>query len=173
LTTAIRNFGRMAAFVLLAGFLSTNSANEKGCQTDRIALITRFSVLEDPDRSLTIEQVNEPLYADRFRPNVDGRTNFGISRSAFWLRIEPIMPPECKHGWLLAFSWPLLDAIDFYWHDNKGWQRITTGARYPYASRQVDFHNFMFRVPDLSDNYAPYFIRVAGDNPLFMEMRLL
>jgi len=40
------------------------AANEKGCQTDRIVLTTRFSDLEDPERSLTIEHVNEQIYAD-------------------------------------------------------------------------------------------------------------
>ncbi len=170
---AVHRVGLVAAFILLSGILGTGQANEKGCKADRILLTTNFSVLEDPDRSLTIEQVNGPVYADRFRSNANGRTNFGISRSAFWFRIKPRLPTECKDGWLLALSWPLLDSIDFYWHENKRWQRITTGARHPYASRQVDFQNFMFHFPDLSNDHPPYFIRVAGENPLFMEMRLL
>ncbi len=163
----------IVAFVILAAFLSTGHTNENGCRNDRILLTTQFSILEDPNRALTIEQVSRPVHADRFRSNTAGRTNFGISRSAFWFRIAPMSPPECKDGWLLALSWPLLDSIEFYWYENEHWQRITTGARYPYASRQVDFNNFMFRIPDLSNDHPPYFIRVAGDNPLFMEMRLL
>ncbi len=172
-SATLRNVGHMAAFILLAGFLNTSQTNEKECRLDQILLTTQLFVLEDPSRSLTIEQVNESQHTDRFRPNLNGRTNFGISRSAFWFRIAPRLPLACQYGWLLALTWPLLDSIDFYWHEDAHWQRITTGARHPYASRQIDFHNFMFRFPDLSVDHAPYFIRVVGDNPLFMEMRLL
>jgi signal transduction histidine kinase len=166
-------FSRIIFFIIIANSLNSVAANEIKCPLNRIILSDQFSILEDPTRSLTIEQVNKPHYASQFKANDNAQTNFGISHSAFWFRIKPMMPPDCTQDWLLAIRWPLLDSINFYWHTNSHWESITTGAKYPYSSRQIDFHTYMFRLPDLSAEHPAYFVRVAGDNPLFMGMRLL
>ncbi|MEE9356673.1 MAG: 7TM diverse intracellular signaling domain-containing protein [Methylococcaceae bacterium] len=157
---------------MLVGWLIEGTVDAKGCPTDPIILTTQFSVLEDPGRTLTIEKVSQPDVANRFRPNVDGRNNFGMSRSAFWIRIKPMMPPGCSQGWLLAIAWPLLGNVEFYWPENAHWAKITTGAQYPYHSRDVDHQYYVFRLPDLSDDRPPFFMRVAGDNPLLMAVGL-
>ena len=135
-------------------------------------MTTQFSVLEDPSRVLTIEQVNEADIADRFRPNIDGRNNFGMSHSAFWIRVKPMMPRDCSQDWLLAIAWPLLDSVDFFWPGKTHWTKISTGAQHPYHSRDVDHQYYVFRLPDLSDDRPPFFMRVAGNNPLLMAMGL-
>jgi signal transduction histidine kinase len=157
---------------MLVGCLIASPVNAKDCPADPILLTTQFSVLEDPGRALTINQVNEANVADRFRPNIDGRNNFGMSRSAFWIRIKPIMPPACSQDWLLVIAWPLLDSVEFFWSENTHWEKITTGARYPYRSRDVDHHYYVFRLADLSNDRPPFFVRVAGDNPMLMAMSL-
>jgi signal transduction histidine kinase len=157
---------------MLVGCLIVVPAAAKDCPADPIVLTTQFSVLEDPGQILTIETVNEPDVADRFRPSVNGSNNFGISHSAYWIRIKPMMPPDCSHNWLLMIAWPLLGSIDFYWPEETHWAKITTGAQYPYHSRDVDHQYYVFRLPDLSDDRPPFFIRVAGDNPLLMAMSL-
>jgi signal transduction histidine kinase len=95
-----------------------------------------------------------------------------MSRSAFWIRIKPIMPPACSQDWLLVIAWPLLDSVEFFWSENTHWEKIITGARYPYRSRDVDHHYYVFRLADLSNDRPPFFVRVAGDNPMLMAMSL-
>ncbi|MEE9397346.1 MAG: 7TM diverse intracellular signaling domain-containing protein, partial [Methylococcales bacterium] len=139
---------------------------------DPIVLTTQFSVLEDPGRALTIEKVNEPDVAEQFRPNIEGRNNFGMSRSAFWIRIKPMMPPDCGQDWLLALAWPLLGSVDFFWPEDTHWEKITTGAQYPYHSRDVDHQYYVFHLPNLSTDSPPFFMRVAGDNPMLIALSL-
>ena len=157
---------------MLVGCLITVPVVAKDCPADPIVLTTQFSVLEDPSKILTIEKVNEPDVADRFQPSIDGSNNFGMSHSAFWIRIKPMMPPDCSYNWLLVVAWPLLGSIDFYLSEETHWTKITTGAQYPYHSRDVDHQYYVFRLSDLSDDRPPFFIRVAGDNPLLMAMSL-
>lgn len=157
---------------MLVRCLIAGPVDAKDCPTDPILLTTQFSILEDPGRTLTIEQVYKTDVADRFRPNFDGRTNLGMSRSAFWIRIKPMMPPDCSLGWLLAIAWPLLDSVEFFWPENTHWAKITTGARYPYFSRDVDHQYYVFRLADLSADRPPFFVRLSGDNPMLMAMTL-
>ena len=157
---------------MLVGCLIADLADAKGCPPDPIVLTTQFSILEDPSRALTIEKVNEPDIADRFRPNIEGRNNFGMSRSAFWVRIKPMMPSDCSQDWLLALAWPLLGSIEFFWPEDTRWEKITTGAQYPYLSRDVDHHYYVFRLADLSADRPPFFMRVTGDNPMLIALTL-
>ncbi|MEE9354081.1 MAG: 7TM diverse intracellular signaling domain-containing protein [Methylococcaceae bacterium] len=154
------------------GCLITNPASANDCPADPIVLTTQFSFLEDPSRALTIGKVSEPDVADRFQPNIDGRNNFGISHSAFWIRIQPMMPSDCSQDWLLAIAWLLLGSVEFFWPEDTHWEKITTGAQYPYRSRDVDHHYYVFRLADLSADRPPFFIRVVGENPLLMAMSL-
>ena len=166
-------FSQITVFIITIAWLNTAIASDIKCPISRVILSNQLSILEDPAHSLTIDQVNQLDNASQFRSNSQAQTNFGMSDSAFWFRIEPMMGTDCSLDWLLAVRWPLIDNIDFYWHENGKWQRVTTGAKHPYASRQINFHTYMFRLPDLSVDHSPYFVRVAGDNPLFMGMRML
>jgi hypothetical protein len=95
-------FSRMATFIIVVSWASTALADDIKCPISRVLLTNQLSTLEDPTHSLTIEQVNQPHYLSQFKPNTEAKTNFGMSRSAFWFRIDPTMAPECALDWVLA-----------------------------------------------------------------------
>jgi hypothetical protein len=72
--------------------------------------------LEDPTARLTVEDVAQASQQARFRAaRSDGpAANFGLTRSAIWLRIALQAPPGADPDWLLELAYPPLDRLELY-----------------------------------------------------------
>ncbi|MEO5349069.1 MAG: response regulator [Magnetococcus sp. YQC-3] len=96
-------------------------------------------LLEDPDRSLTLADLTQPANAARFQPG--GRvTSQGITRSAWWVRLEVTNPTDRPIAWLLQALNPLVDYLDLYHlpgeHPVEAWQM---GDHRPFSARPIPF----------------------------------
>lgn len=80
-------FSRIATLIIAVGWINTVVVDDIKYPVSRVILTDQFSVLET-HRSLTVDQVIKPNYAAQFRPNTKAQTNFGMSKSAFWFRID-------------------------------------------------------------------------------------
>jgi hypothetical protein len=47
-----------------------------------------LDILEDPKRKLTIEDMNDPYWSNKFEKSLQDTHNFGFSKSSFWIRVR-------------------------------------------------------------------------------------
>lgn len=109
---------------------------------------SHYSYLEDPDGSLTLQQILEPQTAQRFKPLESGdEPNFGYSRSSFWLQVPLQVHGHRSSNWMLELPFPTLDQIDLFLvekRNGKLLQHYRAGDRQPFAERPYPHRNFVF-----------------------------
>ncbi len=109
----------------------------------RVALGDRVQVLADPQRNLTLTQL---LYAKQpWRRSRDQILNFSFSGAAYWVRFNLGNPSAKRVTRVLEAAMPLHDYFDVYLVDgDRILSHVATGDRRPFASRPVNYRNFLF-----------------------------
>ncbi|HYF41747.1 MAG TPA: 7TM-DISM domain-containing protein, partial [Ramlibacter sp.] len=122
-----------------------------------------FDVLEDPAGNLAFADLQRPDVQGRFRPlPVSGPgPNFGLSRSAYWLRVTLRPSREGAGDWLLEVAYPPLDQVDVHLAGPGGVQHHAGGDRFEFASRAIAHRNHVF----------PLRLQAAGEHTLYLRVR--
>ena len=94
----------LALLPLLAGAAAASSPVLLDDPAGSYPLAGRLEVLEDPGRSLTLDDVRSPEVAARFTDARDAVPNFGLSSSAYWVRARLRATRTAPDGYLLAHS---------------------------------------------------------------------
>ena len=142
---------------------------------DRYHLGPALHVLEDPSRGLDLEDVLQPEQQARFRPvaSAGPAANFGLSRSAIWLRVQLWSPPDTDPRWLLELAYPPLDRVQvFSPAPQGGWQRQVAGDLQPFASRPVVHRNHVLPVWLPPGQGATVYLRLTSQGTLAAPLRL-
>jgi signal transduction histidine kinase/CheY-like chemotaxis protein len=134
-----------------------------------------MEVLEDADRSLTIEQAASTALAGRYGPPPKGHFNFGFTSSALWFRFTIVEPSTNSVGgkhsplWIFDQGWQLYDTIHLYVPRSEaegGWQVYAAGRLLSVPGKQEKRH---FQLPpDLNDPVTCY-VRITGIRPLMVD----
>ena len=83
----------------------------------------------------------------RFMPASQRGTNFGFSRSAWWVRIELVNQGDRDREVLLRQDYPLIDHLDVWTEDATGnWSVVRTGDLRSFSSRPIAHRDFVFPV---------------------------
>ena len=85
-----------------------------GLDMEGVSINQHAVYLEDPQGRLSFAQVVAEPWADRFQPLADGNPNLGISRSAFWVRLEVVNPQPHAGTWHVEAVYPQWDEVTFY-----------------------------------------------------------
>lgn len=169
-----------ALFLLLALLLAPQASR---AQSGSLAVGTEgsyplsraFLVLEDPTAKLTLEEVLEPVRQADFKPVAQSgsATNFGLTRSAFWLRVELRVLPEAPAQWLLEVAYPALDQLELYTPAERGgFDRKTGGDLQPFASRTIPHRNHVMPVVLVPGAANVLYLRVQSQGTLSAPARL-
>jgi len=134
-----------------------------------------FDVLEDPSGTLSFDQVRSPAMATRFAPS--GHTgealNFGITPSAWWLRLRLANPSDAALERLLEVAYARLSHLNFYApQDGGAYHAVETGTRAPFESRGYANRNFVFRVVLPPHAEQTLYLRVASTTAFIVPARL-
>ena len=134
-----------------------------------------FDVLEDPAGTLSFEQIRSLDTASRFTPS--GRTgtafNFGITPSAWWLRLRLDNPSDGDLDRLLEVAYARLSHVDFYAPQSDGtWQHLHTGTTQPFDSRGYAHRNFVFGLALAPHAQATIYLRIASTTAFVVPTRL-
>jgi len=134
-----------------------------------------FLVLEDSTAKLTLDEVLAPARQADFKPVAQSgsATNFGLTRSAFWLRVDLQLQADAPAQWLLEVAYPALDQIELYTpaHDG-GFVRQTGGDLQPFASRKVPHRNHVMPVVLSPGAVNTVYLRVQSQGTLSAPVRL-
>lgn len=134
-------------------------------RADHYVLSESYTFMEDKSAKLTFEQVLRPEVQARFAPLVAGAsaTNFGLTRSAIWLRITLDANAPAPARWLLEVAYPPLDEIDLYVpRPDGGFDRQLGGDSRLFAERRVSHRNHIFPIALQPGKAMTVHLRVAS-----------
>lgn len=141
---------------------------------ERHDLSHAFSYLEDPDHALTIDDIVGPAQ-QRFQPLQPSGpgANFGLTRSAIWLRADLRAEPGSAPVWLLEVAYPPLDRVELYVQRGGGaYERQVAGDLLPYASRAVPHRNHVLPVRLQPGEPTTVYLRVVSQGTVSAPVRL-
>ncbi|UTW07503.1 hybrid sensor histidine kinase/response regulator [Pseudomonas benzenivorans] len=135
----------------------------------RLSLAPSTAYLEDPDGSLSADQVSR-LDQGRFTPVRGDHVNLGKNDSVWWFSIRLDNRLSRTLGGYLEVNYALLDDLQLYQSGAGGtWQRQDSGDRYAFAQRPVQVRNFWFPL-DLPPGDNTLLLRVETSSTLYLPL---
>lgn len=133
-------------------------------------LTPHLQYLEDPQGQLTLEDMSRPEVAALFKSPGDPKQtlNFGITQSAYWVRLPLQQAANNDDDWLIELSYALLNKVTFY---APGVEPVVTGGDYPIATRPFFDRYFVFPIK-LKATQQHYFLRIESDNSITLPLRI-
>ena len=139
-----------------------------------VNLTPHWDVLEDAEHKWTIDDIRTPAVADRFKPSLQhtDSLNFGLRRSAIWLRITFVNESGEDHERLLEVPFTHLHSVQLFVPDEQGYERVVTGHSLPFSHRPVNHRNFVFPLHLTGKSAETYYLRVASGTSLDIPAKL-
>lgn len=139
-----------------------------GCGGSAAGRTVSYTVLEDPDGTLTIEQVaSDPLRASFSAPR-EKVANLGLTSSTWWLRLDLAPSPDTQ---LLELAWPLVDeATLFRRTPSGGYSSQRAGRRVPVGDWPLHYRRPTFPLDPADD--AETFLRVSSRESLVLPLHV-
>lgn len=132
----------------------------------------RWSVLEDPQRTMTLQEVRQADAAKRFGPASEDDLSLGYSRSAYWLKVE-LQNKGPSATRLLEIANSGLAHLDLWSPQTDGrYQVQRTGNLHPFATRPYAHRYFVFPLQFASGSVQSIYLRLESIGPLQAPSRL-
>lgn len=145
--------------VLFFAILSANPASAGPVtldpSLDQYVFTKQVEYIEDPDRTLTIEDVSQAR--GRWTRQTENAFNFGFTKSAYWFKFSVKNPLDSAISWFLEINYPMLDSIKLYIPLEKGGFTLKeTGDHLPFSHRDVADKNFIFLLSEEPGTHTYY-----------------
>lgn len=157
----------------LACSVRADAALDVSKPLEGVSLGRRFSLLEDPTRSLGIADVVSSKHTRRFVRGVVEAPSLGFTSSVYWLRLSVENPSSHMRSWLLELSYPLLDEVTLYVpRAGGGFEARETGDMRPFSQRDIAYRNFVFSLEEPAGVFEraavarTYYLRIASSGPM-------
>ncbi len=156
--------------VALPGFAATEPvALPQAGET--LALGPHIEHLEDPERSLTLEEARAS--ADRFRPNSSEVLNIGYNRAGHWVRFQLRNSGAEPLKRFLEFRSLFADRLNLYAPDEQGhYTKVESGRLVPPPDRPFQSRNFVFPLTVPPGGEALYYLYVDSADTLTIPLYL-
>ncbi|WP_395009752.1 7TM diverse intracellular signaling domain-containing protein [Undibacterium sp.] len=138
-----------------------------------ISLTEYFTALEDPNLTVTIDEVMKSNLNSQFRDSatfVSG-FNFGYTKSAVWLRLHLTNSGSSEAHKMLEFSHWGLENIDYYRIADGKLESISTGSLRDFASRPYRNRYFVFPIKIAAQTEQILYFRIRS-TPLNIPAKL-
>ena len=170
--------------LLLLAFSSTGAAagNAPSCENEAVRVTDRQGVydlasciwyLEDPERSLTLEDVRQENIHP-FTRHQGGMLNFGYTDSAYWARFDlHVAAGASTDEWILELALPLVDEVELYAiRDGKVVDRSRTGYEDSWSERDLALPNPSFKLGLEPGSTTTVYLRVSTLNTFRLPLTL-
>jgi PAS domain S-box-containing protein len=144
-------------------------------QQGSYTLSRAFMALEDRGGQLTLDEVLQPAQQARFNSvaQTGSATNFGLTSSAYWLRITLQAQADTPAPWLLEIAYPAIDQLDLYTQNPRGgFDRQRGGDLLPFAGRAVPHRNHVLPVTLQPGAGTTLYLRVRSQGTLSVPAHL-
>lgn len=129
--------------------------------------------LEDESGEWTIEQVTSAALSSKFKIHGVATPNFGFTESAYWVRFTVENQINQNQEWLLELGYPLLDEVSaYFFRDGKLYRNRYSGDQRPFAERDLDYINFVFRFPMTPQERQTIYLRVKSQSSVQFPLRI-
>jgi signal transduction histidine kinase len=130
-------------------------------------------ILEDPSRTLTLEQANSIDMADRYIKSTKEAPGFGFTGSAYWVRVDIDRQFQKESGWMLEFGYVPMQWIDVYTlHDDGSVQHQRGGGGVPFDKRPYAHHKHVFELSLPAGKVTRLLVRVDSEGSKSIPLRL-
>lgn len=139
-----------------------------------VDLTDHIRILEDPEHSLTLQQVLGTELQPSFVPYSSSGLAGSLSHSAVWVRLTLYNPEAVQRDAVLELDKPHLGHISFYQLDeaDRILTLIDTGRALPYKERLIGHRNFLFRLSLPPDTRRQVVMRIQTDSYLQLPLKL-
>lgn len=132
----------------------------------------RFQYWEDPAGDAGIDRVRA-LADGRWKQIGDGRTSFGITESAYWLRFAVHNPSAENLNLIAELGYSQLDDVVFHvFSGDDRLRRLETGDARPFYPRDVDHPNMLLRLSLAPDEGRTVYVRVQTEGSMILPLHL-
>lgn len=145
------------------------------CSVQERDLRPFMEVMEDPGRSLTIDQAASSAMAGKYALPASGHFNFGFTSSALWFRFSIEEEPGSANrrrlpsAWILDPGWNVYDTIHLYVprpDASGGWQVHAAGNLLSKTGEPERRH---FLLPEDLSKPLTCYLRVTGVRPIMVS----
>ncbi|MEO6018445.1 MAG: 7TM diverse intracellular signaling domain-containing protein [Polaromonas sp.] len=171
--------GWMLACACLAALAQTPAtpagAEVAVAHADSYPLSHAFSALEDAGGQLTLADILKPDAQARFTPvpQSGAATNFGLTSSAIWLRVQLRAARDAPPDWMLELAYPPLDRLELYSPDGVGgMMRQVGGDLLPFAGRPVVHRNHVLPVRLKPGAVQALYLRLSSEGTVSAPVKL-
>lgn len=138
---------------------------------DRLRLGPYVEYMEDPESTLTIDQVRQ--WASGWTRSERDVLSFGYTASAYWIRFDLTQEGSPARPYLLEIAYPVLDHIDAHiFQEGVQIAYYRMGAQLPYAQRPVDNPNFLVPLNIQSSGVTTVYLRVQSSSAVQVPLML-
>jgi len=123
---------------------------------------------EDTAGKLSFEEAR----TQQFDPVTHNQNNFGSSASVFWFRLHLKNTSPTQKRWWLEIGHPLLDHIQFYSRQDKGWKKSTMGDLLPFNQRPIYSRNFVIPLILTDSLENIYYLKVQSTSTLQVPLTI-
>lgn len=133
---------------------------------------SHFQYWEDTGAAATLSQVSAlPDSAWQHRPT--GKATFGITDSAYWLRVEVHNQTDRDQLLIAELAYSQLDDVVFHeLSDGSLIREFRTGDTRPFYPRDVDHPSMLFRFQVAPDKLKTLYIRVATQGTMVVPLQI-
>jgi signal transduction histidine kinase len=132
-----------------------------------------LDILEDPSGELTIEDVSSPEYDSRFVRSQVAVPNYGITDSAYWLRLSLLNETSLTTRWFLETVFQNLNYVDVYIPSGGGgFVKKESGGLRPFDTRDIPYYHVVFELPLAGMEEQTIYIRVESGSSMTLSFTL-
>jgi diguanylate cyclase (GGDEF)-like protein len=137
----------------------------------RAAVDSSVEVLEDPGGRMDFDAVRASA---GFKPaSAKLGTNFGFTRSAWWVRFSLENPAQDARHLMLREDYPLIDHLDLWAPDTDGsWRHTATGDLTVFSTRAYTHRDFIFDLDVPAKSERTFYLRAASSGPVDLSLAL-
>jgi len=173
------NWSKLFSFFYFILFILTPLSVQSGQDVFQIDADTKgaplgryLTLLEDPDATLTIDEVSTPEIAGRFEKHDENEPGFGFTTSAYWARLTIENPLDQPVEWLLESGYPLIDQIDLYIPAAGGGYKVRSyGDHQPFHERELDYRNILFKLQEPAHSQQTYLLRFKTSSSMNLQLK--
>lgn len=140
-----------------------------------VSVTEYFSVLEDPTGELGLQDVQKYEVAVGFRRGQAAAEalNFGVTKSAYWLRLQLSNTSDQAVERMLEIAFPRLADIQFHQPNaTQGYQSSFTGYARAFSLRPYRHRFYVFPVSMAAQSNQVVYLRVMTPNTMEIPVRL-
>ncbi len=130
-------------------------------------------LLKDPEHRLSIQEVIQAPYSNKFKANLDQKKGYGYSDAAYWIRFTLYKHQDNKQKWYLKHAYPHLDQLEFYEPNKNGTYTITrVGDTMPFSERPVKNRFFLFPIHP-AEAGTTYYLRISSNGAVNFPLSII